>query len=447
MPIRARVEKLAPTGEGVVRTNEGVGLVDGVLPGEEVDVEVVRVSAKIWRGRALSIDRPSPVRVRGGHADGCPACDWAHVDAAAARDFKRELFFETMGRIGRIPREAFGDVTVEPSPAGYRLRSRFHAGVRPGREGMVVGAFAPRTHRVEPLDACEALSEPMRRLLGPIGEAVARAAAHEPGLLEPVAEPTFEISTVETLDASRRIARVVLSVGRTGADRVAAELASLFAGVAVVDSSPSPSRSGRVLHSAGEARLWLPAGPGGREVPAAPGAFFQANRFLLAPLAGFVRDLVADGGGAGTALDAFGGSGLFAASLLDAGYAVTSVEADAAAVDAARLARYRWRARDSWRLVRSPLLDFARRDSGRQDVVVVDPPRVGLGTALAKALAARTKSRFVYVSCDPATLARDLAVLLDEGFEIQSARLFDLFALTHRVEAVVLLARVRGPVR
>jgi 23S rRNA (uracil1939-C5)-methyltransferase len=443
MPIRARVERLAPTGEGVVRTNEGVGLVDGVLPGEEVDVEVVRVSAKIWRGRALSIDHPSPVRMRGGHADGCPACDWAHVDAAAARDFKLALFFETMGRIGRISRETFGDVAVEPSPAGYRLRSRFHAGVRPGREGIVVGAFAPRTHRVEPLDACEALSEPMRRLLPRIGEALARAAARASVPLEAGAEAPFEISTVETLDASRRLARVVLPAGRAGAERVVTELAPLFAGVEVADPS------GRILHGAGEERFWLPAGPGGREVAAAPGAFFQANRFLLAPLAAFVRDLVADSaaGDSGTALDAFGGSGLFAASLLDAGYSVTSVEADASAVDAARLARDRWRARDAWRLVRSPLLDFARRDSRREDVVVADPPRVGLGAALSKALAARTKGRFVYVSCDPATLARDLSVFLAEGFEIRTTRLFDLFALTHRVEAVVLLERVRGPVR
>jgi tRNA/tmRNA/rRNA uracil-C5-methylase (TrmA/RlmC/RlmD family) len=80
-------------------------------------------------------------------------------------------------------------------------------------------------------------------------------------------------------------------------------------------------------------------------------------------------------------------------------------------------------------------------------VVVADPPRVGLGATLSKALAARTKGRFVYVSCDPATLARDLSVFLAEGFEIRTTRLFDLFALTHRVEAVVLLERVRGPVR
>ena len=78
----------------------------------------------------------------------------------------------------------------------------------------------------------------------------------------------------------------------------------------------------------------------------------------------------------------------------------------------------------------------------KEDVVVADPPRAGLGATLAKALASRTRRRFVYVSCDPATLARDLGILIASGFEIRSARLFDLFALTHRVEAVVCLDRI-----
>jgi 23S rRNA (uracil1939-C5)-methyltransferase len=128
MTLRARVEKLAPTGEGLVRTREGVGLVEGALPGEEVDVEIVRVSSKIWRGRVSAVHVASPARRSGGHANGCPACDWAHFEPAAALVAKRELFLETMSRIGRLPAELFGALPIEASPPGYRLRSRFKRG-------------------------------------------------------------------------------------------------------------------------------------------------------------------------------------------------------------------------------------------------------------------------------------------------------------------------------
>jgi tRNA/tmRNA/rRNA uracil-C5-methylase (TrmA/RlmC/RlmD family) len=293
---------------------------------------------------------------------------------------------------------------------------------------VVVGAFAPGTHSVVPLDGCEALSDAMRARLPKIVDALPEDAA------------PAELSTVESLDGSLWLARLTLEDSPEGAARAADALAGLADGVTVVD------RAGRVPRQSGEERLWLPVAPGGREVAAAPDAFFQANRFLVAPLASHVRDLAADLP-AGKALDAFGGSGLFAASLLDAGHAVTSVEGSREAAAAAAAAGERWNphpAEGAWRVENAPVLDFAVRSSAREDVVVADPPRAGLGAALARALAARTRSRLIYVSCDPATLARDLAILVPEGFEIRSARLFDLFALTHRVEAVVALDRVRG---
>ena len=420
------VEKLAPTGEGLVRTNEGVGLVEGALPGEEVDIEVVRVSKKIWWGRAAAVRSPSPARLAGGHAEGCPACDWAHFEPGAAREAKRSLFFETMGRIGRFPARLFEPLPIEPSPPGYRLRSRFHAAALPGGR-VVVGAFAPRTHRVEPLDACEALSPAMREALPKIEAALAGA---------PVPS---ELSVVEDLEGARRIAQATLRDGAAEAGRVIAALEPLFDGLTVVSTADSAGRS-RLLERTGEPRLWLEIS--GRPVAAAPDVFFQANRFLVGPLVRRVRELAA-AVPPGRALDAFGGSGLFAGALLDAGHSVASVEGDAAAAELARLARDRWGVADRWRVVRSSVLDHAAKSPGREDVVVADPPRAGLGLPLARALAQRTERLFVYVSCDPSTLARDLAVLVEEGFEIRSARLFDLFAFTHRVEAVVSLERVR----
>ena len=143
------------------------------------------------------------------------------------------------------------------------------------------------------------------------------------------------------------------------------------------------------------------------------------------------------------ALDAFGGVGLFAGALLDSGHRVVSVESSASAVALAERARDRGPAGDGndWRIVHSAMLPFLSERAETFDLAVVDPPRAGLGKELAALLANRIRKRIVYVSCEPATLARDLAVLCDSGYVIAESRLFDLFAYTHRVEAVVALAR------
>jgi tRNA/tmRNA/rRNA uracil-C5-methylase (TrmA/RlmC/RlmD family) len=416
---RVEISGLAPTGEGIARTAEGVGFVAGALPGEEVDAEVVEARRRFWKGRTSEILRPSPDRASGPHARGCPGCDWAHLELAKARDWKRALFLETMERIGQVPAAPFGELPIAPSPAGYRLRARFHVAGR-GTSSRV-GFFAPRTHRVEPADGCEALGEGLRALLPNVAAAIARSGA-----------AVAEISTVEAPDARSRLARAVLAPGsdRREVHSLAEELAPLFDGLAVEDSA------GAAVARHGAPRIDIPVA--GRSLPATAGVFFQSNRFLLDRL---VRDVAARAAlPPGRALDAFGGVGLFGGALRSAGHAVTTVEADSAAADLAAAARARWGARD-WTIERAAVLDFVARDSGTFDVAVVDPPRAGLGLRLAAALPARVGRRLIYVSCDPATLARDLAALTAGGLVIREALLYDLFALTHRVEALVVLER------
>src|SRR5580765_1017517 len=141
---RVEIASLAPTGEGVSRTSDGIGFVAGALPGEDVDAEVLEVRKKFWKGRATRVRAPSPLRRTGPHAEGCAGCDWAHYDVEAARRSKRALFLETMERIGGVPGSAFGEIPIEPSDLAYRLRNRFHASGR--GEAARVGYFAPGTH-------------------------------------------------------------------------------------------------------------------------------------------------------------------------------------------------------------------------------------------------------------------------------------------------------------
>ena len=417
---RVRIEALAPTGEGVARTTDGVGFVAGALPGEEVDAEVGEFRKRFWKGRVADVRIASPDRRSGGHSDGCAGCDWAHLDLARGRDFKRALFLETMERIGRLPREAFGELPVVASPPAYRLRNRFHVSGRGA--SAEVGFFAPRSHRVEPAAGCEALGEGLRSLLPHLAAALAESGA-----------AVSEIATAEALDGAQRLAVATLAAGadRRDGQALLAALAPLFDGLVISDAA------GVALGKGGLTRLWLPVG--GREFPVTAGTFFQGNRHLLGAL---YSDVAREAASVppGRALDAFGGVGLFAGALLDARHEVETVEGDKNAVDLALAAKERWGG-PSWTIVRSAVLPFVADAGESFSLAVVDPPRAGLGLKLAAALPPRVGRRLVYVSCDPATLARDLASLTAAGLAITRARLYDLYPYTHRVEAVVTLDR------
>ena len=401
-----------------------MGFVAGALPGEEVEAEVQEVRRNFWRGRTVAVLAPSRERVLAPSQE-CPGCDWGHFDLAAARAAKRALFLETMQRIGKLPPEIFGDLPIALSPLSHRIRNRFHLEGRGGE--LVLGQFAARTHRVEPIGECRALTPQTAALLPSVRDALAATGA-----------TLSEVATLEDFPGDRRLARATLGdtgkrQARVEADAVLHALGPFFEGVRVVDGE------GALLREAGEKRL--PLEVGGRTFLVSVDTFFQGNRHLARQLLTDVAN--ASGTPAGDALDAFGGVGFFAAALLDAGHSTTSVEGSASAARDAAKTRLTWPDADRWRIVPSSVGGFLSSSPKRFDLVVADPPRTGLAR-LAVPLGERARRRFVYVSCDPATLARDLAELSGVGFRVADARLYDLFPLTHRVESVVTLLRGAG---
>ncbi|HEY4231603.1 MAG TPA: hypothetical protein VGO79_15645, partial [Thermoanaerobaculia bacterium] len=309
-----RIEKLAPTGEGVARTADGVGFVDRALPGELVETSIYERRSRFWRGSPRKILEPSPDRIDSAHA-GCGGCDWSHYAEAAAREAKRELFLETMQRIGHLGSELFDGSNPNPTPtleppaasgSGYRLRLRLH--VSGAGDSARIGYFAPRTHRVVDAASCEAVASSTRAGFSEIRDAIA-----ESGIA------ASELAIFEDLPGTRRLFRLTGSGDAGGEARLAERLLSGFEGVLL------RSAEGTVRLDRGRRRLALDVG--GRRFQASVEAFFQGNRHLVGRLMADVRDEAARVP-PGTALDAFGGVGLFAGALLDAGHEVTSVERD-----------------------------------------------------------------------------------------------------------------------
>jgi 23S rRNA (uracil1939-C5)-methyltransferase len=378
------IERLAAGGEGVAHAPDGrVVFVAATAPGDRVRVRIVEEHPKWLRGELAALEAPGPGRVepRCPLFGRCGGCAWQHLAYETQRAAKAEILRDALVRIGGLALP--GAVEVEASPAyGYRGRAR--VGVARG----VVGFRRLRSHALEPAAACPVLVPELEQALAALA-----------------ADPPAKDGEIE------------LCAGDDGGVRAWGP--------------------GGLLH--GEAQLAIDAGP--VRIAVSPGVFFQGN----ARVRGALLDVVLAAAGRGRrVLDLCAGAGFFTFGLAERFAEVLAVESSPSA---ARDLRRNLEAGGTKNVaVRcAPLERFLASAEPRDfaaDAVVVDPPRTGLGAALAKDLAeAAGAARVVYVSCAPATLARDLAVLAAAGLRLESVRGLDLFPQTAHVEAIAVLSR------
>lgn len=391
----------------IARHDGAIVFVSAAIPGEVVEAEVEKVQrGTVWATTRAVVER-SPDRVDA--ADGaCGGSVFAHIAYDRQRALKAQIIEDAFRRIGRITLEA--PVAVAASrPDGYRMRARLH------RRGGRLGFFREGTHSL-----CDAATtrqlrddtiEVVRRLedaLSVVPEGLVtdidvseNIAATERAIhleLHPDAEPGSLVPLVQ-------IAGVTGTSCTLGDDEHAIDLAG------------SPIIADRVC---------------GASLTRHVRSFFQGNRYLLETFTQWVLDHVVGE----RLVDLYAGVGLFSVTAAMRGASVTAVEGDAGA--ARDLAR---NATGDVTVLRLPVEQFAPRSDGPVSTTIVDPPRTGMSKdALQRAMAIGSP-RFIYVSCDIATLARDARVLLDAGYRISSARAFDMFPNTAHVETVMSFSR------
>ena len=369
------------------------------LPGERVRAVVTSETAHFLRADAVEVLQSSPDRVPPpcpyAGPGRCGGCDFQHVELSAQRRLKAQLVEEQLRRVAKVERS----VVVEPVAGdvdGLRWRTRVQFAVT---SAGVAGLRKHRSHEVEPVDGCLIATSDVA--------AVGVERLRWPGA-----------SGVEVAAAGAQ--RLVSVAGR----RV--DLPEVDAGV-VVDGRPV-----RGPHGLRHTVL-------GRSYEVAAGGFWQVHPGAAEALATAVLYGLDPQPGE-SALDLYAGVGLFAALLgerVGETGSVVAVESDArACADAARntadLPQVRIRT--------APVEAGTFRRLPRPDLVVLDPPRAGAGIDVTRALAALRPRRMAYVACDPGSFARDLRVLLDAGWELESLRALDLYPMTEHVELVALLA-------
>jgi len=411
-PLVLDVERLTFGFDALAHHGRQVVFVPYAAPGERVRAEVVERRAGYLRARVAAVLAPGPDRVLPGcrYFPTCGGCQWQHVAPPAQRDAKAAIVAEQLARVAGV-RDAEVLPTVA-SPADWHYRARITLAV----EGRRAGYRRARSHALVEIADCP-LADPS-------------VSAHLEAARAWVAALRVPLRRVTVSAAPAGVALAASATARPGpADLAASE--ALLARAASVRGTVVTGAGVRLV--AGDPTVRVALEPGlDLEVPA--DVFTQVNPGANQRLVETVLALGAFTPGE-RVLDLYCGAGNLSLPLARRGVSVLGIERSGVAVEAARANAARhglpaatFRAADVARTL-------ASLPSGPLDAVVLDPPRAGAADAL-PALAALRPPRIIYVSCDPATLARDVRTLLAAGYRLERVQPIDVFPQTYHVESV-----------
>jgi 23S rRNA (uracil1939-C5)-methyltransferase len=426
------VEKLVYGGDGLAHADGNTVFVPYVLPGETVRAAERAKKKKLIWADLREVTAPAKERITAAcpHFQHCGGCHYQHIAAAEQVRLKKEILRETLSRLGGVAWEgAIREHTAEPY--GYRNRAQW--AVRASKP-RALGYFLPESSVLVPIDECPVLSPRLAQTF---------AALQEMARTGPLPAEILEIEAF----ADAEDAKIALNVAFEQFPAPAAKLAAIFReALPYLESLLLLDKKKNRFELSGPGYLIQKAGAFQFRVSHL--SFFQVNRFLIEDL----LSTVTSGAKGALALDMYAGVGFFTLPLARQFQKVVSVDANLAAT------------RDLYANAEAAAVsitthnehaeEFLKKTKERPDFVVLDPPRAGLGAQSAAKLAELGATEIVYLSCDPSTLARDLAVLTDSPrrpkevgapsirYEVSAVELFDLFPQTFHIETLVKLRRV-----
>lgn len=416
-PKIVEIEKPVYGGAFLTRLEGKAVFVPLTLPGEQARVRITQSKSAYATAEAEQILRPAPERIapRCPHFGVCGGCHYQHTDYLSQLAFKQAILRETLLRGGVAVPAEIAVLSGEQWSYRNRIRLAFDAAGDPGYRGR-------RTHAVVPIRECPIAAPLLVETAQFFAEVARPLRPTEISLFCNPAETALLVS-ISTANPSKQHFNEL-------AEALHERIPALAGAELIVEGL---SQEPRTVAQWGAASLTYRAA--GYDYRVDHGAFFQVNRWLVEAL---VERVVANQQGK-LAWDLFAGVGLFARQITKNFARVVAVES-ASSATAALEENLRGTTSEA---VQAETLAFLRANSTgkRPDLIVADPPRTGLGAESCALLAKIAAPALVCVSCDPATLARDLRAFVASGYEIQSIALADLFPQTFHLETVVHLRR------
>jgi 23S rRNA (uracil1939-C5)-methyltransferase len=430
------IEKLIYGGDGLARLpaespsnskkDRGRGkavFVPFVLAGEEIEGVITEEKPGFARAKVNTIVEPSPHRTTPPcpHFSRCGGCHYQHVAYEHQLEIKKDILRENLRRIAKLELQC--EIQAHPSPPwNYRNRSRLQVRTQPE---FAAGYFKFASHELLAVEECPISSPLINRGI----EALWRA-----GRAGKIVEGVREVEFFANSDDTKMLIEVLCAPeARRAAVRAwAEELRATIPEILGVAAFREPQKGVQEpLVAVGAEELTYQTKTSTYRVSAS--SFFQTNRFLTHELV----NIVTAGRSGELALDLYAGVGLFSTALACNHRHIISVESSQTAAS-----DLQYNLPVNGKAVRAATEQYLSETQGViPDLVVVDPPRSGLGDAVTRALTGLSAPRLTYVSCDPATLARDLVPLQAAGYRVEEVHVVDLFPQTYHIESVVQLVR------
>ncbi len=391
--IETRIGDVAFGGDGVARISDLVVFVPFTVDGDDAEIEITAMRKRHARGRLVRVISPSRHRLQPVCPDygRCGGCRMQHIAYSHQIELKRRQVEETFKRIAGIPLPDVAAAIPSPRPLGWRGKVEFHLDGGLGGPRRT-GLMALASHDLVEVERCEIAEESINRKYRDFRHGLRRQSLAVPG----------DRQVVWSDEPGEPPTEVFIGPGR-------------------------PPDVERIVR--------------GRRLAVPGRGFFQANVTLVAELVEQVAGLCGLTG-TETVIDAYGGAGLFSVFLGPMSARLVGIEGDPEAVRCAGINLQREGLRhadflqgDVANILRGPL------SRERADVLVLDPPRDGCGADVLEGVDALRPERIVYISCNPATQARDCRILAGRGYGMHRLQPLDMFPQTAHIEVVALLTR------
>ncbi|PZC53041.1 MULTISPECIES: 23S rRNA (uracil(1939)-C(5))-methyltransferase RlmD [unclassified Mesotoga] len=433
-----KIEKLIAGGYSLARTREGkVALLDGGYPGEVVlasrsvgknDFHLMKTERIVTpsNSRRERLCRSFPV---------CGGCDWQTLEYSQQLNWKREIIREQFSRVGKIKLDNF-EIVPSPKEVNYRLKMEFVC--YHGKKGLSLGLYRRNSKFPVSCQDCVLGLRDFEKTRAVIEDILRKTS------LRPYNRTNGkgELKHLILRGNGSQVMAILVTKGERLPDEdhivynVKKRLSEVSTLVHLMNSSDRVVMRGVSRTLFGEGILEQELSAKRFEVP--PVAFFQNNLEVTELIVEHIVNEMGQSVG-NSLLDLYSGIGTFSITIGNQMKRVTSVEANPVSVKALR-ANANLNGMFGIDLVMSDVMDYLKSNERKFSTVILDPPRAGVGEGI-KLLEKVKPSRIFYVSCDPATLARDVAKLMEAGFEISSIKAFDMFPQTWHVETVCLLER------
>lgn len=447
--IKLSIESLAYGGEGVGRYEGFTVFVPDTAPGDQVEVKVTELKKNYGRAKVMYLISPGPERIQPSckHFYQCGGCQWQHLPYEVQLREKTKIVRDNITRLAKLDAGLVRDILGAIHPFAYRNKVQFPVGK--GEKGLIIGFYAPGTHNIVPAEQCF--------IQHTIGDQVAFQAKEilEKAGIEPYDEATgqglLRHIMVRVGAKTEEIMLILVTNGEKlpQESKIIKEMREKTGEKLVSICQNINTRTTNVILGPQTKILWgketITDYIGDLAFDISPLSFYQVNPEQTEVLYRKALEY-AKLSSQETVIDAYCGIGTISLFLAQKAGKVYGIEVVKEAIqDAKHNAKINGITNVEFLVGESEKLMPKLLEQGvRPEVIVVDPPRKGCEKGVLEAMAQMEPERLVYVSCNPSSLARDLAYLVDLGFSVREIQPVDMFPQTAHVETVVLITRVKN---